>query len=296
MLSIVSRETIWPYVEMCKPKVVALMLLSAVVGISLANPSNKAAWAAALWGLLGIGLMASSGAVVNHVLDVKYDEKMARTQRRPLPKQQVTSTQALGFALGLAALGLLVLWGLVNPLTFYLTSAATLGYAIVYTRYLKHATPQNIVIGGLSGALPPLLGWVAVTHHIDIQPLLLVLIIFTWTPVHFWALAIHRHEDYALADIPMLPVTHGLAYTKLCIILYTVLTVLASILPCLLAVCGLIYLLGALLLNAGLVYWSLRLRASEDLAIAMRAFRYSITYLMWLFVFMVVDHQWLLLV
>lgn len=278
------------YLELCKPRVVALMLLSAVVGMLLASPAALPDWQLLIAGLVGIGLTAAAGAAVNHLVDRRYDEVMKRTHNRPIPQGQVPPQRAAVFAGILALLGALVLWRWVNLLTLYLSLAAMLGYALVYTVFLKHATPQNIVIGGLSGALPPLLGWVAVSGQLDPQAWLLVLIIFAWTPPHFWALAIHRQADYANAKIPMLPVTHGIPFTKLCIVLYTILMLLATYLPHLIGMSHGIYLLGVSILNIRFLIWSLRLKRTDDPKIAMQTFRFSITYLMGVFLLLLVDH------
>ena len=216
-------QAIWrDYLELTKPKVVVLMLITSLVGMFLATRAGVP-WTVLLFGNLGIALCAGGAAAVNHVVDRRIDAVMARTHKRPLAEGRVTPAAALTFALVLAVLGQALLLAFTNPLTAWLTLASLLGYAVVYTGFLKRATPQNIVIGGLAGAAPPLLGWTAATGHVSAEPLLLVLIIFAWTPPHFWALAIHRKEEYAKADIPMLPVTHGPQFTRLSILLYTLL-------------------------------------------------------------------------
>jgi protoheme IX farnesyltransferase len=277
------------YYELCKPKVVLLMLLTAVVGMFLATPG----WVPLdilIFGNLGIAFVAGAAAVANHLADQHIDAIMHRTRKRPLPSGRITPRQAGIFALILGSLGTLILVVFVNSLTAILSVLTLIGYAGVYTLYLKRATPQNIVIGGAAGAAPPLLGWVAVTGQIDPNALLLVLIIFVWTPPHFWALAIYRYQEYAKAGIPMLPVTHGIPFTKLNILLYTILLLAASVLPFVTGMCGIIYLVGALILGGIFLYWAIRLKNSNDPLVALKTFRYSITYLMLLFVVLLVDH------
>lgn len=271
-----------------KPKVVALMLLTALVGALLAHPG----WYQVpriLFALLGIALMAGSAASLNHLIDRKLDRRMGRTARRPLPMQQVSPAQVLMFALLLGATGFALLWGLVNPLTAWLTFAALVGYALVYTAWLKHQTPQNIVIGGIAGAVPPLLGWTAVTAGVHAHPLLLVMIIFTWTPPHFWALAIARSDEYRRAGVPMLPVTHGKAFTARLSYLYTLLLMLVCLLPVWVGMSGVIYLIGTLLLNARFVQLAWRVLQRQSDARAMTMFLFSIKYLMLLFVLILTD-------
>lgn len=282
-------RTFYQYLELCKPRVVILIVFTAVVGMFLAVPG----WPpliASLAGTLGIGLAASSAAAINHLLDHRIDAKMARTKRRPLASGKLTERNVLIFAvlLGLLAMVVLVLW--VNLLTAILTFLSLIGYAIVYTVWLKRATPQNIVIGGAAGAAPPVLGWTAVTGSLDPQALLLFLIIFIWTPPHFWALAIYRKAEYALVDIPMLPVTHGSAFTRLQILLYTVLLVIVTTLPYLTQMRGVVYLAGVSVLNLGFMWYALRMMISKDIMLPMYTFAFSITYLMVLFVFLLVDH------
>ncbi|MCC5792650.1 MAG: protoheme IX farnesyltransferase [Legionellaceae bacterium] len=279
------------YVELCKPKVVALMLLTMLVGMYLAVPG----WVALpklFLALLGVGLAACSAAAINHLVDRRIDAVMARTRKRPIAQGRISTLQALSFAVMIGALGLLILSLGVNSLTAILTFVTLIGYAGIYTGYLKRATPQNIVIGGLAGAAPPLLGWTAVTNQLDPQALLLVLIIFTWTPPHFWALAIYRYEDYKDAEIPMLPVTHGLAFTRLSILLYTVLLVAVTILPFAVGMSGGLYVIGALLLGGRFLQWSWRLYRDKKPVIAMQTFRFSIVYLMVLFLLLLIDHYW----
>jgi protoheme IX farnesyltransferase len=277
------------YIELCKPRVVLLMLLTVVVGMYLATPG----WVdLSLIGLtlIGIGLCAGSAAAINHLVDRHIDSIMARTKKRPVAHGRISVEQALWFAVILGILGLTLLIVFVNKLTALLTFVTLIGYAGVYTGYLKRATSQNIVIGGLAGAAPPLLGWTAVTNHLDPQALLLVLIIFTWTPPHFWALAIYRFEEYQNAQIPMLPVTHGIQFTKLNVYLYTILLLVVSVLPFTVGMSGWLYLAGALGLGFRFLFWAHQLYYTEKPVIAMRTFRFSIVYLMLLFVFLLIDH------
>ncbi|TWI05878.1 protoheme IX farnesyltransferase [Luteimonas cucumeris] len=287
------------YWALTKPRVVALIVFTALVGMLLAidGVPTLEETRSGLLGFLGIWLAASSAAAINQLLDARIDAKMARTSWRPIVAGQITPAKALAFALVLAALSMLVLWFWVNPVTAVLTFASLIGYAVVYTVFLKRATPQNIVIGGIAGAAPPLLGWAAITGMR--QPgdwehaLLLVLIIFVWTPPHFWALAIFRRDDYARALVPMLPVTHGVSYTRWQILLYTVLLVVATVLPWAAGMSGVFYLGGALVLGAVFIGYAWRLLDPPDELFAMRVFNYSIVYLMALFAFLLVDH-WLL--
>ena len=284
------------YWDLTKPRVVALIVFTALVGMFLARPGLPPLRQGVL-GLLGIWLAASSAAAINQLLDTRIDAQMARTAWRPLVVGDVTPRQALLFALLLAVVSMLVLALWVNPLTALLTFASLIGYAVVYTVYLKRATPQNIVIGGIAGAAPPLLGWAAVTGmrgHWDWgHALLLVLIVFVWTPPHFWALAIFRRHDYARAMVPMLPVTHGVTYTRWQILLYTVLLLVVSVLPWATGMSGLLYLLGALVLGVGFIVQAWRLLDPPDEMYAMQVFNYSIVYLMALFALLLADH-WLL--
>lgn len=277
------------YYEMTKPNVVMLLLLTALVGMCLATPN----WVNAMTlisGLVGIGMLSASAAVINHVVDHKIDSVMARTFNRPVAKGKVSINNALWFAGILGVVGFAVLAVFVNMLTAWLTFASLVGYAFVYTMYLKRATPQNIVIGGLAGAAPPLLGWTAVTGEIHAHALLLVLIIFTWTPPHFWALAIHREKDYAKAKVPMLPVTHGVSFTKTSVLAYTVLLGLVCLLPYLTGMCDMIYLVGSSALNIGFLLYALKLKFAADEQTAMKTFRFSIIHLMVLFVVLLLDH------
>ncbi len=277
------------YYTLTKPRVVQLLVFTAVVGMFLATP-GFVPWDVLIFGSLGIGLAAASGAVVNHVLDQRIDEKMTRTRERPLPMGRVDERDAFIFAVILGVIGLGVLALLVNPLTAVLTFGSLIGYAVIYTVFLKRSTPQNIVIGGAAGAAPPLLGWAAVTNEVSGYALLLFLIIFTWTPPHFWALAIARKDDYEQAGVPMLPVTHGIEMTKSFILGYTVLLVLVSVLPYLTGMSGMLYLLGAILLGGGFLYYAIRLKLGEHDDVAMKTFAYSITYLIALFSFLLADH------
>ncbi len=291
MTELASKQTVsWrDYYEMCKPRVVMLMILTSMVGMFLAVP-GMVPWDILILGNLGIALVAGSGAVVNHLIDYRVDSVMKRTHNRPIPQGRVDQKQAAFFAAAIGVAGMLILLFWVNPLCAWLTLASFVGYAFIYTGYLKRATPQNIVIGGLSGAMPPLLGWSAVTGTIEPGALILVLIIFAWTPPHFWALAIHRKEEYAKTGIPMLPVTHGEHLTKIHIILYTVIMFLITILPYLTGMSGPLYLLAAVVLGLGFLWWSLMLMYRPKASTAMDTFRYSIVYLMVLFVVLLVDH------
>lgn len=283
-------QTNWrDYLELCKPRVVALMLLTVVVGMYLAVP-GFVPLTTVLFSLMGIGCCAGSAAAVNHLVDKRIDALMARTKKRPIAQGRVSAQQAIWFALlmGCLGIGMLSLW--VNILTATLAFITIIGYAGVYTGFLKRATPQNIVIGGLAGATPPLLGWTAVTNQLDSHALLLVLIIFTWTPPHFWALAIYRFDDYQHAEIPMLPVIHGIAYTKLHILLYTLLLFIVSLLPFVVGMSGLLYLVGAVVFGIRFLYWAIKLYRCDDARIAMFTFRFSIVYLMLLFIVLLVDH------
>lgn len=286
----VTKQASWrDYYEMCKPRVVMMMILTALVGMFLAVPGMVPV-DIIIWGNVGIALVCSAGAVVNHLIDRKVDEIMQRTIKRPLPQGKVSPRQALIFALTICVTGMVILIFLVNPLCAWLTLASFVGYAIIYTGYLKRATPQNIVIGGLSGAMPPLLGWTAVTGSVDSAGIILVLIIFAWTPPHFWPLAIHRKKDYAKTDIPMLPVTHGDALTKLHCLLYTIIMLIVSLLPYLIRMSGVVYLAAACILGGGFLYHSINLMITKKPQAAMQTFRYSIFYLIALFIALLVDH------
>ncbi|MGC1460054.1 MAG: heme o synthase [Steroidobacteraceae bacterium] len=277
------------YLALTKPRVVALIVFTAIVGTLLSTPGLPP-WYALLWGNLGIALASASAATINHVLDRRIDAQMSRTRGRPLPTGGLNERQALIFAAVLGFASMAILGLLVNPLTAVLTFASLIGYAIIYTAWLKRATSQNIVIGGAAGAAPPVLGWTAVTGHVDADALLLFLIIFAWTPPHFWALAIARRDEYARAGIPMLPVTHGVDHTRLQVLLYTVLLVLVTLLPYMTRMSGLIYLASALVLDALFLYHALMLKISARQELPMRVFRFSVNYLMWMFVALLVDH------
>ena len=281
------------YLELTKPRVVVLMLITSLVGMFLATRAGVA-WPVLVFGNLGIGLCAGAAAAVNHVVDRRIDSIMARTHKRPVTAGRLSPVAALAFALLLAVTGMALLLAFTNELAAWLTLASLLGYAVLYTGFLKRATPQNIVIGGLAGAAPPLLGWVAVTGHISAEPLLLVLIIFAWTPPHFWALAIHRKEEYAKADIPMLPVTHGEHYTKVHILLYTCMMFAVTLLPYAIHMSGLLYLACAVALGARFLHWAWVLYRDSQLHAAINTFKYSIWYLFLLFIALLVDHYLLL--
>ena len=282
------------YLELTKPRVVALIVFTAVVGMLLAT-SGIPPLSALFAGTAGIGLAASSAAAINHLLDQRIDAVMARTKDRPLPTGQLTESRVLAFALALGALSMVILVLWVNTLTAVLTFASLIGYAIIYTVWLKRATPQNIVIGGAAGAAPPVLGWTSVTGQVDADALLLFLIIFVWTPPHFWALAIHRRADYAAVDIPMLPVTHGVNFTRWHIFFYTILLVIVTTLPFLTGMSGPLYLGGVSVLNLGFLWYAWRLLVNDDPMLPMQTFGYSVTYLMVLFAFLMVDHYFMAL-
>ncbi len=285
-----ARPTSWRrYLELTKPRICALITFTALVGTLLAS-SGWPPLRGVLFATLGIGLASACAAAINHVLDRRIDEQMTRTRSRPLPRGEITERSALLFAAALGVLSMMILSFLVNPLTAMLTFVSLIGYAVIYTAWLKRATPQNIVIGGAAGAAPPVLGWAAVTNSIDPHALLLFLIIFVWTPPHFWALAIARKDEYARVGIPMLPVTHGVEHTRLQILLYSVLLVLVTLLPFLSGMSGLIYLACALVLDLRFLYYACRLQFSPRPQLPMRLFRYSISYLMWLFAALLVDH------
>ena len=288
--SIVARWS--DFLELTKPRVVALMLLTALIGMCMAVP-GLVPWEPLVYGNLGIGLCAGAAAAINHVVDERIDQEMSRTTNRPVAQGRVSQTEALVFAALLAISGTVLLAVTINVLTAVLTVASLVGYAFVYTMFLKRATPQNIVIGGLAGAAPPLLGWTAVTGEIHGHGLLLVLIIFAWTPPHFWALAIHRKEEYAAVGIPMLPVTHGNRFTALHILLYTILMFLITLLPFATFLSGWIYVVSAVILGAGFLYWSIEILREKNPKAPMETFKYSINYLLLLFIAMLADH-WIL--
>lgn len=277
------------YLELCKPNVVALMALTTVVGMFLSVP-GMVPLNILIIGNIGIGLSAASAAVINHVVDKKIDLLMDRTEQRPIAQGRVKDKHALLFSAVMGSLGIFLLVYFINSLTAWLTLGSLIGYALIYTCFLKRATPQNIVIGGLAGAAPPLLGWTAVTNEIHGYPLLLVLIIFAWTPPHFWALALHRKEDYKKASIPMLPITHGDRYTRLHILLYTIILFGVSLLPFATKMFGPLYLIGAICLGVGFLYWAVQLMLNKNDDAPMQTFKYSIIYLMVLFLIMLIDH------
>ncbi|MDX1693273.1 MAG: heme o synthase [Ketobacteraceae bacterium] len=277
------------YYELTKPKVVALLMLTAVVGMFLSTPGMVPLEVLTL-GSLGMALAMGAAAAVNHVVDQRIDAMMARTENRPMVRGKIGAQRALIFAAVLSAVSMIILDTFINRLTAVLTLFGIVGYAFIYTMYLKRATPQNIVIGGIAGAIPPLLGWTAVTNELHPHALLLVLIIFVWTPPHFWALAIHRRDEYAKAGIPMLPVTHGIEFTKTSVLHYTLLLMVASMLPFITGMCGGIYAISALALGGVFLYYALKLKYRPEPGTAMKTFGYSIVYLMLLFVALLVDH------
>lgn len=283
------RQRIGDLVELTKPKVVMMLVLTAVVGMVLSQPTLPNAMDLII-ASIGIGLLSSAAAALNHIVDRKVDAQMARTYHRPIAKGRVSAEQAVAFAILLAVSGFGLLYWMVNPLTAWLTLASLFGYAIVYTLVLKRLTPQNIVIGGLAGAMPPLLGWVAMTGELHPHAYFLVMIIFTWTPPHFWALAIYRKSDYAKVNIPMLPVTHGDAFTKNTMVLYTLLLTLVCLFPYLVGMSGLIYLLVSVGLNVVFLYKVIQLKHNDDPQLAYRVFQYSIWYLLWIFIALLTDH------
>ena len=282
------------YLSLTKPKVSSLIVFTAIVGMVLASP-GMVPLPALVFGTLGIAMASGSAATLNHILDRRIDKQMARTRRRPLATGSLRTSQAFVFA-GLLCVGsMMLLWLSTGGLCALLTFGSVIGYAVIYTGWLKRATPQNIVIGGAAGAAPPVLGWVAVTHSLDAQALVLFMIIFTWTPPHFWSLAIARREEYAKVGIPMLPVTHGIPYTRLQILLYTVLLILCTLIPALIGMSGLIYLAAALVLDARFIYLALALHRGVRPDLPIRTFRFSITYLMALFGAFIADHYFRLL-
>ena len=279
------------YLELCKPRVVSLIVFTAIVGMLLSTPGLVPLHKLII-STVGIALAAASAAAINHVAEFRIDALMARTQNRPLPQGELNPTQALTFALILGFLSMYLLVMYINVLTAVLTFSTLIGYAVIYTMYLKHATPQNIVIGGAAGAAPPVLGWTAITGTLDPNALLLFLIIFAWTPPHFWALAIYRRAEYAKAKIPMLPITHGTEFTRLHVLLYTLLLIAATLLPYATYMCGVIYLVGAIALNAGFLYYAVRMQYDPSDELAYATFKYSILYLTLLFLVLFIDHYW----
>ena len=277
------------YFTLCKPKVVSLILFTTFVGMLLASQGipdlDKM-----LWGLIGTGMAASSAAAINHIIDQRVDRVMFRTCNRPLPTGKLNTFQATLFAISIGIISMMILLYFVNTLTAILTFSSLIGYAVIYTMFLKYSTPQNIVWGGAAGAMPPLLGWCAITGNVTLEPIFLFLIIFTWTPPHFWALAIHRKKEYEKANIPMLPVTHGIPHTKLQILLYTIVLFVISLLPYFFGFNHELYLIASILLNTGFIYYSWNLYRSDNNKLAIKTFAYSITYLAILFAFLLLDH------
>ena len=286
---VTARASWRDYYEMCKPNVVLLMILTSIIGMLLAVP-GMVPLDVLILGNLGIALCAGSAAAVNHLVDRRVDQQMARTHNRPIAKGRIEPWQAAVFASVMGGMGMAILLIYINAITAWLTLASLLGYAVIYTLYLKRATPQNIVIGGLAGAAPPLLGWTAVTGEISGHGLLLALIIFAWTPPHFWALAVHRKAEYAKVDIPMLPVTHGIPYTKKHIFLYTLIMFAVTLLPYATGMLNWFYLAGAVVLGLGFIYWALVMLLTDRPSAGMDTFKYSIVYLMVLFIVMLIDH------
>ena len=286
---IIERPNWRDFYEMCKPRVVMLMLLCSLVGMFLATPA-MVPWDILILGNLGIALVAGSAAALNHLVDSKIDADMARTKARPMAQGRVSNLQGSIFVGVTGVIGIAILAIFINPLTAWLNLGSWVGYGIIYSLYLKRATPQNIVIGGIFGAAPPLFGWTAVTNSLDGGGLILVLIIFAWTPPHFWALAIERKNEYAKVDVPMLPVTHGVAYTKLHILLYTIIMILVTLMPYIIGMSNILYLSSAIALGAGFLYWSLVLLKGNNRGAPMKTFRYSIVYLMLLFIALLLDH------
>ncbi|MEN1728930.1 MAG: heme o synthase [Pseudomonadota bacterium] len=287
--AVATPSTLSRYLGLCKLKVVSLIVFTAIVGMAL-SVQGMVPWQPLLIGSLGIGLAASSAAAINHLLDARADQIMARTRNRPLPMGELNERQVLIFALALAVISMVLLVVFINVLTAVLTFASLIGYAVIYTAWLKRATPQNIVIGGAAGAAPPVLGWAAVTGEVHAYSLILFLIVFVWTPPHFWALAIYRRHDYEAADVPMLPVTHGVEFTRLQILFYSIILVLVTLLPFLTGMSGLVYLVGTTILNIGFMGYALAMMKPKSEQLAMQMFSYSVVYLMALFAFLLVDH------
>lgn len=285
-----SASASWrDYYEITKPRVVALLVLTALVGMCLSVP-GVIPWQVLIPSMVGIGFLSSAAAAINHIVDERIDSEMGRTHNRPLPNGRLSARNAAIFSMLLAVSGFAILYSFVNALTAWLTFSGLVGYSFIYTMYLKRATPQNITIGGLAGAIPPLLGWTAMTNEIHPNALLLVLLIFTWTPPHFWALAIHRKDDYAKVNIPMLPVTHGINFTKTQILLYTVLLFIVSLLPYLVQMSNWLYLVGAVVLNVIFFAYAWKLKFNADENTAMDTFKFSIIHLMALFIILLLDH------
>jgi len=286
-----STSTINDYYELCKPRVVMLIVFTAVIGMFLAVPTPQdLPPIETIFGTLGIGLAAASAAAINQIVEQKFDSEMKRTEGRPLITGGINQKQAVTFAVVIGVISMVMLVGLVNPLTAGLTFLSLIGYAFIYTLYLKHATPQNIVIGGAAGAAPPMLGWAAVTNTVTPDAMILFLIIFIWTPPHFWALAIAKKDDYAKVGIPMLPVTHGVKFTRLQVLLYTVLLLIVTALPFLSGMSGIVYLTASAILGGIFLYYAIRMQDPELHGMPMKTFGYSILYLMLLFSFLLIDH------
>ena len=286
-----SNSVLSDYYELCKPRVVMLIVFTAVIGMFLAVPTPQdLPVIATIFGTLGIGLAAASAAAINQIVEQKFDAEMKRTEDRPLITGGINQTQALIFAAVVGVISMIMLVVLVNPLTAGLTFLSLIGYAFIYTLYLKHATPQNIVIGGAAGAAPPMLGWAAVTNTVTPDAMILFLIIFIWTPPHFWALAIAKKDDYAKVGIPMLPVTHGVKFTRLQVLLYTVLLLVVTSLPFLSGMSGIIYLTASAILGGIFLYYAVRMQDPDLKGMPMKTFGYSILYLMLLFSFLLIDH------
>jgi len=277
------------YWVLTKPRVTQLAVFCAIIGMFLATP-GMVPWSILIGGSIGIWLLAGAAFAVNCLIEQAVDAKMRRTAWRPSATGEITPLQIVIFSCGLGGAGMIVLWFYTNPLTMWLTFATFVGYAVIYTWYLKPATPQNIVIGGLSGAMPPALGWVAVTNQLSAEAWLLVLIIFVWTPPHFWALALYRREDYVQAGLPMLPVTHGEKFTLLNILLYTLILLAASILPYIYGMSGIFYLVSAIILSGIFIYYAIRLYQNYSDQLARKTFKYSISYLALLFAAILIDH------
>jgi protoheme IX farnesyltransferase len=292
MTSLALTETrVRNFIALTKPRVVSLIVFCAVIGMFLATPDLPRA-GVIFFATVGIALVAGAAAAINCLVEQKIDARMARTRRRPLPSGELTSAQTLVFASVLGGVGLFLLYRHVNPLTMWLTLATFVGYAVIYTVLLKPATPQNIVIGGASGAMPPVLGWAAVTGDVAAEPLILFLIIFLWTPPHFWSLALYRTKDYAQAGLPMLPVTHGARYTKLMIVLYTCALVAVTLLPFAIRMSGVLYLIAALALGGAFLAYVVELYRNYSDALSRATFKYSIFYLAALFSALLIDHYW----
>ncbi len=289
-----AKASFSSFFALCKPRVSGLIVFTAIIGMFLATP-NMVPLDILLAATLGIAMASGSAAAFNHLIEQKIDAKMARTRSRPLPTGQINSQQTFAFATVMALTGLAILYYFVNPLTMWLTFLTFIGYAVIYTVFLKPATPLNIVIGGLSGAMPPALGWAAVTGTVSAEAWILVLIIFAWTPPHFWALALYRREEYAKSGLPMLPVTHGEMYTRLHILLYTIILVVVTLIPFAMRMSGLIYLVSVIILDILFMQYAVKLYREYSDELAKSTFKYSILYLMLLFLALVIDHYFTIL-